>query len=1548
MLNLKGNRRSRRYLSKILSNISKEKLNSLVKTPSSFIKYLAQFGIALTFSNSTIANPDGGVVVEGNATINNPTDTYMRVDQSSQKAVINWQDFSIDAGEHTHFAQPNASAITLNRVVTNIPSEIYGKLSANGQVMLINQNGILFGAGSQVDVSGLVASSADISNSDFMSDNFDFNQSGNADAEIKNDGNINIHNNGIAAMVAPRIVNNGVIQAHLGKISLAAGDKWVLDMGGEIKLSVEDPVAGYLIQKGQLSANGGKITLTANVVEDLVHSAINMSGAVEATSVGMKNGKIVLSANQGDVLVSGDLDASGVQDGQIGGEITVVGEQVGVYGDANLNANGDAGGGTILIGGDYQGSGDTPTTTNTFVGSDVTITANAKTDGDGGKVIVWADDTTQFHGAIEAKGGSISGDGGLVETSGKKTLALNGKVDASATNGEAGSWLLDPNNITVQDAGPDANVTASPNFTTTADSALVTTASIESALDGGTDVTLTTSAGGAQDGDITVNNDIEKTAGGDATLTLNAHNTIKIQSGADITSTSNKLNVTLNADSDNSGAGAILIDSGSVITSNGGNIYLGGGSDVLNDGAVGTATDVEGVELNNAQLISGAGNISIRGTGLSDASNSRRGVNIHSGSVIQSTAGTININGTGGAGTDAYYNHGVAIVNSSTTLTSVYGNISITGQGGGNASTSSRYHQGIYVNDGGTISSTGTGSNAATITLNGTGGTSYAYNLGIWFGTWTGASKGYVNSIDGDITLIGQAGGGFGGASAFGNKGIYFSGESEIHSNGTGANAATITLNGTGGNNGFSNEGVLLGDNSNAPTNSANINSVDGNILIIGVGGGDNSACCNYGIKIDGGAKVNSTGTGVYAATITLNGTGGSSDNFNAGIFMDDSDTFITSVDGNIKLNGTGGSNRLAGSSSNQGISFYQGNVISYGVGKDAATITLNGSGGFGDDANYGIWFNNSTLVQSVDGDINIIGTADTNNSGTGFENIGLYIEDGTVIQSKGTGADAATITITGTGTDGDYSNYGVVIKDNNTLITSEKGDIKINGTAGNSSGDDNTGIFIRNNADITSTGTGADASTITLNGTAGTGTNDNSGIIIRDSGTTVSTVDGHLYLIGTGNGSGINNNGVYIHTNSSITSSGGGDISVTGTATSSGIGNGVKISTGTNNIGGGSMTGNITLNTDDLNLADVTIQNTGSTTISSKTASTTIGVGTGASGTLQISDAELAFFNTGGFVFGNSSGSGKLSVKGDTWADDITLQSGTGEIALMGAQVLGANDFTVNGGSLTGGIDISANNISLDIDTSLNVGTLTSTNNTTIDFDGSSSPIFSKINAGGNITIDAKTLTGGQDISGADITLNFDEGFTLETLTSTGATTIDFDTKNGGSSSAVIGAISSGGDVNIRDGTGPNNNIQINGATNASGNSALFKADIITMLDTVTADFITLDATGYVQANLFTPNKLNLSAGSASLSGTINGGRGLRAALFGINTLNFTGGNSNYNFGSYKIGFDSTYISNRLQNFDNDFNSKYKNLRYSYLNLFDYDQLIIDKRDKK
>ena len=389
-------------------------------------------------------------------------------------------------------------------------------------------------------------------------------------------------------------------------------------------------------------------------------------------------------------------------------------------------------------------------------------------------------------------------------------------------------------------------------------------------------------------------------------------------------------------------------------------------------------------------------------------------------------------------------------------------------------------------------------------------------------------------------------------------------------------------------------------------------------------------------------------------------------------------------------------------------------------------------------------------------------------------------------------------------------------------------------------------------------------AASITINGTgSSSGTNSNSGVDIKNTGTLISSIDGNINITGTGAGSGTSNDGIFINDNATITSTGTADISLTGTESQNGSSaDGIKSSSGTNTLGSSTMTGNIKLYTGSLNLADITIQNKGSTTISSNIASTTVGIGDEATGGLHISDAELALFNTGSFIFGNTSGSGKMTVAGKTWSKEVSFLTGTGEIEFLGAQSLGTNNISIIGGSLTGGKDITA----------------------------------------GKITIDVK------------------DGLDVGTLTSVEETTINFDSDNSGSATASIGSISSGGDITIHDGNGANNIIQISGVSNAGTANASLKADSINVLDTLTANVITLDATGSVIAKVSTDNKLNLSASFASLAGKINGGTGLRAALFGINNLNFTGGNSNFNFGSYKVGFDSREISNRLKGFGSNF----------------------------
>ena len=196
------------------------------------------------------ANPQGGQVVGGQVNIQGQGSKTVTVTQGSQNAIINWYTFNIGAGENTQFIQPNSSAIALNRVTGGLgASQIFGALTANGKIFLINPNGILFGAGSTVNAAGFLASTNDIKNSDFMAGHYNFNIPGRLDASIVNLGHITASDGGFAALVAPGVRNAGVITANLGHVALASGNGFTLDFYGDklITLQVGDQIANKVI-----------------------------------------------------------------------------------------------------------------------------------------------------------------------------------------------------------------------------------------------------------------------------------------------------------------------------------------------------------------------------------------------------------------------------------------------------------------------------------------------------------------------------------------------------------------------------------------------------------------------------------------------------------------------------------------------------------------------------------------------------------------------------------------------------------------------------------------------------------------------------------------------------------------------------------------------------------------------------------------------------------------------------------------------------------------------------------------------------------------------------------------------------------------------------------------------------------------------------------------------------------------------------------------------------------------------------------------------------
>ena len=421
-------------------------------------------------SFNTFANPVDGQLISGSATISLPASKQLMVIQHSDRAVIDWRSFSIAPDEITQFFQPSASSAILNRVTGNQVSQILGKLAANGQVLLVNPNGIVFGQNSRVDVGSLIASTSNISNINFMAGKYNFDQPGNATATVSNLGTISVSEGGLVALVAPAVKNSGVIQAHLGKVALAAGNTFTLDLYGDnlltfaadsqvlqAALGVDGKVVDALIDNaGNINADGGTVLLAANTAKNIVDHAINMNGIVQARTVSQEGGVIVLDGGEnGNVNVSGNLDASGIEIGEKGGIIKVLGGNVAIIGTSTLDATGITAGGTVLVGGNFQGMGNERHALNTLVENGVKIDASAILNGDGGKIVLWSDQKTESQGSLVARGGLTEGNGGVIEVSSKNRISVGGLIDTSSVKGKSGQVLFDP---LILDLGPNGDI----------------------------------------------------------------------------------------------------------------------------------------------------------------------------------------------------------------------------------------------------------------------------------------------------------------------------------------------------------------------------------------------------------------------------------------------------------------------------------------------------------------------------------------------------------------------------------------------------------------------------------------------------------------------------------------------------------------------------------------------------------------------------------------------------------------------------------------------------------------------------------------------------------------------------------------------------------------------------------------------------------------------------------------------------------------------------------------------------------------------------------
>ncbi len=487
----------------------REDYNLVQSIRNSFLPAAGGLVIANPFLASVLyAAPQGGQVIAGQADIHHSNNNTV-IHQQSNRAVINWNSFNINANESVTFVQPGTSSAVLNRIVNQNPTTILGKLNANGQVFLINPNGVVFGKTARINVGGIVASSLNIKTDDFMNGRYVFtHDSKKYPGKVINKGLIKAASSGVA-MIGSNVMNEGRIYARLGNVAMLSAEKVTVDFDGDGLIQFE--INRKLIEKdrhiiqavsntGQIIADGGNVILSASTAKDVFSQVVNNEGVIKASRIQKQGGDVFLiggsssdivntgeinvtgSAEAGNILLQGEsidvtgrlladsknstagtiiikaekvadinamATARGLKENSKAGQINVTGDKIKLKSGTNMDVSGFEGGGEVLVGGNYQGKGELKTADKTRIDKGSSINADAVIRGKGGKVIIWSDNKTTYKGRISAKGGKQMGDGGFVEVSGKKKLNFKGEVDTSAEDGNNGILLLDPEYIKV-------------------------------------------------------------------------------------------------------------------------------------------------------------------------------------------------------------------------------------------------------------------------------------------------------------------------------------------------------------------------------------------------------------------------------------------------------------------------------------------------------------------------------------------------------------------------------------------------------------------------------------------------------------------------------------------------------------------------------------------------------------------------------------------------------------------------------------------------------------------------------------------------------------------------------------------------------------------------------------------------------------------------------------------------------------------------------------------------------------------------------------------
>ena len=1176
------------------------------------------------------ALPTGASVNSGNVAISSTSSSSaatMTITQASDKASVNWQSFNIGSAARVNVQQNSANSVLLNRVVGNDPSQIFGKLSANGQVILINPNGIVFGSGGSVSASAFTASTFGVSEQDFASGKYKYNRSAStAGITIEEGATLNATApGGYIALIGASVDNQGRISTQQGAVVMAAGENIALPAGltdnisvplsGKVRLELLPSALNAMVSNsGTITTEGGQVLMQAAALSDAVAS-VTHAGTIDTT--GGQGGAVSLLADHGIIKVSGSITANSTGKDEQGHQRK---------------------GGDIVIGRDEE----------TGVLAHVT----------------------------DVHGGKLESLGGFVETSGDYL-----KTDGISV--KAKDWLLDPTDINIVAVGtatPDTATVPGSNLyqdTTGVSTSEVLTGTIQTAINNGTNVTISTanSAVGANgSGNITIVNklDFANNSGQDATLTLLAKNGITQNAGATIIQTTgannNKVDVIMTSEGLHMGAPSSSASSKGItlnaaINTNG-DVTLNGKTN--NSGAA-SASNAIGVDIKSTAAIT-AKNISI--TGKSESS-----FGIQSASVL---------NATGIATLDGTSKNWVGVV--TTGAVTAGGALAIIGH-----KTTAAGYQGININS---------ALKGASVAISGDSVDHYGVNVN---------ASGTVTSTTGDITIIGTGTGASASNNAVGAQiqgAITAKGKLTISGtkdgNTAGYQGANISANLTGNGievTGISNSWDALQFNNNVTVDSqSNILKVTGNstvakgLFFTGTNtfNADNysikgTGANNYAIYFGGNSTFNSTSTVtpslIEATRTTSNGDAifnAGTLNLNSGAGKTSLQTSTGNVGGGIRINGgstvnTTGDVTIGSKNSSNAYTFNQGtiNALSGNLtikGQSAVSaVFLQDSGGTG-----------AKIIGTNGANITIDGTS--TGSGTGV-NLSVNNSANTISTSTTPGGAAGLISITGVSATGSG-----IYQSASTTITNTSGAITMTGT---SSGGTGLGLYNIGGSVTSSGALTLEGNSSGGNGVYATGAFESTGGSVKLTGTSSTSsalsLQGNIKayqdveIVGK-NTSALNGTAVaYLNKNVTATN---GKIDIT-TSTLGTTFNALQLASGANL----SAKTAVNIKTDtlsiDTSVTPATISApTGTVTIKTDSAAAKINIGSGDTGSatagsrvLGLSNAELNRISASELVIGDANNTGGLAVSAatttNTASGNLTLET-SGGMSITGALTAG------------------------------------------------------------------------------------------------------------------------------------------------------------------------------------------------------------------------------------------------------------------------------------